>query len=96
MGYLKRRVERIEDKLNIGDKRTGVLIVLVDERDADELPEPIEDWATYKEAKARCGQLGIFMADPAAELEAREKQQKATESNKKAKNEQWKTDSKTA
>lgn len=84
MGYLKRRVERIEDKLNIGDKRTRVLIVLVDERDADELPEPIEDRATYKEAKARCGQLGIFMADPAAELEARE-QQKATESNKKAK-----------
>lgn len=82
MSSIKRRVEKIENKLNIGDKRTGVLIIL--SREGEELPEPIEDlpepieeWITYKEAKVKCGQVGIFLADPAAELEARE-QQKAT------------------
>jgi hypothetical protein len=80
---IERRVERIEGKLNIGDRQTGTLIVLVFERYANDLPEPIEDWVTYKEA-AGCRQLGIFFADPAAELKARERLQKATESNKKA------------
>jgi len=77
VSYLKRRVKKIEDRLNIGDGRTGVFIILSDEREASNLPEPFEEWITYKEAKAKCGQLGIFIADPAAELKARE-QQKAT------------------
>ncbi|MHC4637391.1 MAG: hypothetical protein ACYTBP_10835 [Planctomycetota bacterium] len=84
MKSIERRVERIEDKLNIGDKRTGVFVVLTSNR-TKELPEPVEEWITYKEAKERCGEVGLFIADPEAELEAREKQQKATESNKKAK-----------
>ena len=77
MGYLKRRVQKIEDKLNIGNERTGVFIVLTSDH-IEELPEPVEEWVTYKEAKAGCRQLGIFMADPAAELKAREKLQKVT------------------
>ena len=85
MKTIERRVKKIEDKLNIGDKRTGVLLVL--SREGEELPEPMEEWITYKEAKAGCSQVSIFMADPAAELEARERLQKATENNKKAKNE---------
>ena len=84
MKSIKRRVEKLEDKLNISDKRTRVFIVLTSDR-TKELPEPVEEWITYKEAKERCGELGIFIADRETELEAREKQQKATESNKKAK-----------
>ena len=76
MSYLKRRVKKIEDRLNIGDGRTGVFVI-IDECYSDKLPEPLEEWITYKEAKAKCGQLGIFIADPAAELKARE-EQKAT------------------
>jgi len=86
MSNIKRRVKKIENKLNIADERTGVFIVLTSDR-TKELPEPVEEWVTYKEAKAGCRQLGIFMADPAAELKARERLQKETEGNKKAKNE---------
>ena len=37
-----------------------------------ELPEPIEQWIICKEAKAKCGQVGIFLADPEKELKAGE------------------------
>ena len=76
MRDIGRRVKKIEDKLNIGDGRTGVFVI-IDGCNADKLPEPLEEWITYKEAKAKCGQLGIFIADPAVELKARE-EQKAT------------------
>jgi len=76
VSYLKRRVKKIEDRLNIGDDG-GVFIILSDERDEDKLPEPLEEWITYKEAKAKCGQVGIFIANPEKELKARE-EQKAT------------------
>ncbi len=76
MSYLKRRVKKIEEKLNIGDDRTGVFVI-INGCDADKLPEPLEEWITYKEAKAKCGQVGIFITDPEKELKARE-EQKAT------------------
>jgi hypothetical protein len=82
MSYLKRRIEKVEKKLNIGNERKGVFIVLVGKGEKRCLPEPLEEWITYKEAKVECGEIGIFLADPEAELKARE-EQKATESNKK-------------
>jgi hypothetical protein len=82
MYNIHRRLAKMEKKLSIDDERSGMFIA--SEHNYKELPEPVEEWITYKEAKVRCGQLGIFMADPAAEFEAGE-QQKATESNKKAK-----------
>ena len=77
MSYLKKRIKKIEDRLNIGDDRTGVFVILSDECEAGKLPEPFEEWITYKEAMAKCGQVGIFIADPEKELKARE-EQKAT------------------
>ena len=80
MSYLKRRVKKIEEKLNIGDDRTGVFVI-INECDADKLPEPLEEWITYKQAKAKRGGRGtvhIAILNLDAELEAREKQQKAT------------------
>ena len=70
MRSVERQIERIENKLNIGDKRSGVFIVT--SYRTKELPEPVEEWITYKEAKVRCGQVSIFRADPTAELKARE------------------------
>ncbi len=77
MRNLSRRVEKVEKKLNIGGDRTGVFIVLIGKGNVGKLPEPIEEWITYKEAKAECGDIGIFLADPEKELKARE-EQKAT------------------
>jgi len=71
MRSVERRIEKIENKLHIGDKRTGAFIVLTSDR-TKVLPEPVEEWITYKEAKVRCGQVSIFRADPTAELKARE------------------------
>jgi hypothetical protein len=80
MRSLFRRVERIEEKLNIGDDRTGVCIILIGKRDADALPDPLEEWITYKQEKAKCGVKGtvhIAMLSLEEELKARE-EQKAT------------------
>ncbi|MHC4543089.1 MAG: hypothetical protein ACYTDW_07185 [Planctomycetota bacterium] len=77
MRSICRWIKIIEEKLNIGNDRTGTFIILIGEGDADKLPEPLEEWITYKEAKAKCGQAGIFLADPEEELKARE-EQKAT------------------
>lgn len=85
MRSLGNRIKRIEEKLNISDDRSGVCIILVGKRDSDALPEPLEEWITYKQEKTKCGGKGtihIGMLSLEKELKARE-EQKATESNKK-------------
>ena len=69
MRTIDRRIKNIEDKLDMG--KTS-LFVVIRHVDSDKLPEPIEEWITYKEAKANAGPLTVFVADPAKELEARE------------------------
>ena len=69
MRSIERRIKNIEDKLHIGKERIFVVIKHVD---SDKLPEPIEEWITYKQAKAKSEPIVVFVADLAKELEARE------------------------
>ena len=71
MRSIESRIKGIEDKLYAANNQPSVLVILK-RVDSDRLPEPIEEWITYKEARANCGALGVFVADPAKELEARE------------------------
>lgn len=88
MKAIERRVKGIEDKLYMGEGQKGRLIIMRAEGDK-QLPEPLEDWITFKEARANFGpEVNMFMVDPAAELEARENLRKATEGQS---NEQCKT-----
>ena len=79
MKAIARRVKSIENKLYMSNGQRGVFIVGRRDDGKQSLPEPIEEWITYREAKANCGKVGIFIEDPAAELEARENLRKATE-----------------
>jgi len=88
MSYLKRRVQKIEDKLNIGKGKAKAFRIVILPPDGEILPEPVEEWVTYKEALAKQQpQPILFIADPAKELEARKRLQKETEGNKKVRNE---------
>ena len=79
MRAIARRVKGIEDKLYMGKGQKGRIIVMRAEGDK-QLPEPLEDWITFKAARANFGpDVNIFMVDPAKELGAREKLRKATE-----------------
>lgn len=72
MKALEGRVKSIEKKLYMGGGQRGRLIITRNEGDK-QLPEPLEEWITFKEAKAKFGPVvNIFDADPAKELEARE------------------------
>ena len=72
MKAIARRVKGIEDELHMGDGPAGVFIVVLSEDDdKHSLPEPIEEWITYRRAKADCGKVRLFIEDPAKELEAR-------------------------
>ena len=85
MRSLYNRIKRIEENLNIGDDRSGVCITLIRKGEADKLPEPLEEWITYKREEAKRGGKGtihIAILSLEKELKARE-EQKATESNKK-------------
>ena len=71
MKSIERRIANIEDKLHAANNQPSMLVILK-RVDSNRLPEPIEEWITYKEARANCGALGVFVADPAKELVARE------------------------
>ena len=81
MKHIERRIRNIEDKLNIGNGRQGRMIILMPKGFKHAMPEPLEDWITYKEAilKAQGQQISLFHADYAKELEAREKLRQAAE-----------------
>ena len=79
MKAIVRRVRNIENKLHVGKGQQGRLIVLRRAGAEQGLPEPIEEWVTYKQAMANCWPVGVFCVDPAKELEARENLQKAAE-----------------
>ena len=74
MRSIDRRIKDIEDKVNMGKQS---LFVVIKQVDSEQLPEPTEEWITYKEARANCGPLGVFVADPSKELEARQNLRKA-------------------
>lgn len=79
MRAIEGRVKSIEKKLYMGAGQKGRLIIISAEGDK-QLPEPLEDWITFKAARANFGpDVNIFMVDPAKELEARENLRKATE-----------------
>ena len=73
MKAIERRIRNIEDELNMSEGRRKLFVVIhkVDLNHA--VPEPVEEWITYKEAEANCGRFTVFSADPAKELEARKK-----------------------
>ena len=85
MKTIERRVEKIEKSLSInqGEKSFRTVFLL---SNAEELPEPIEEWMTYKEELAKQQpKPSIFFADSKKELEAR-RLLKATKDNKTAEN----------
>ena len=73
MKAIARRVRNIENKLYVGKAQPEPLVVVTLAGREKELPEPLQEWITYKQAKAEAdsGQFSIFIADPDKELEAR-------------------------
>ncbi len=79
MRTIEKRVKSIEEKLYMGEGQKGRLIVMRKEGDK-QLPEPLEEWITFKAARANFGpDVNMFMVDSVKELEAREDLRKATE-----------------
>ena len=79
MKRLERRIKRIEEKLGMNERRRK-MVVIIHKTDLNHaVPEPVEEWITYKRALAEAGQkpIVVFTADPAKELEARENLRKA-------------------
>ena len=88
MRDINRRINAIEKKLGTASKVEDLVIKHVCSNQnglMDMLPESTEEWLTYKEQLKNEPRNGwrIIHLYPDVELEAR-KQQKATESNKKA------------
>ena len=71
MKSIERRIKSLEDKLHIGSSQQSFFIV-IRKHALNPLPEPIEEWITYKQAEAHCGLFTVFVADQSEELEARE------------------------
>ena len=71
MKSIESRIKNIEDKLHMGSSQQSLFIV-IRKHNLNPLPEPIEEWVTYKEAEASCGLYTVFVADQNKELEARE------------------------
>ena len=76
MKAMERRIKNIEDMLYMDSSRKKVFVV-VRKHHINPLPEPIEEWITYKEAEANCGEFTVFVTDRTKELEARESLQRA-------------------
>ena len=103
MRNIERRVERMEKKLNIGRQPAPNIITIfpADSKAEEALPENVKEWLTYKEQLQKCPNAKLVILYAWDELEARgledtttkkpawirKKLQKATQSNKKAKNE---------
>jgi hypothetical protein len=71
---IERQVEKIENRLGIKETPRVLIIEMHDhEQRCKEygIPLDLEQWITYKQAKAKSGGFVLFTADPAKELEAR-------------------------
>ena len=75
MRAIARRIRTIERKLYMDKDGQGRLIILRPEGEKLPLPEPLEEWITYKQAIADCWPVGILVPDAAEELEARKRLQ---------------------
>ena len=80
MSYLKKRVEKMEKRLNIGQEVVPRVICLIsgDPDEAEQaLPENVEHWLTYKEQLQKCPNTRLTILYAWDEVKAREKLQKA-------------------
>jgi hypothetical protein len=90
MRNVSRRIEKIEEKLNINrhEKPNVIVIVGLDDR-KDLLPENVEEWLIYKEYIRKCPNTDLVLLFASSELKARglssgnpkENLQKATKDN---------------
>jgi len=90
MSNISRRINAIEKQLNVGKERVDPRVITLFSANSEAekaLPENVEEWLTYKEQLQKCPNTRLVILYAWEELQARGKIQKATESNKKAKNE---------
>lgn len=90
MSNIARRIEQIEKKLRVRDEVEDLVIMHVYSHQnglKDMLPEPAEEWLTYKEQLKNepCNGIRIIHLYPDKELEARGLQ-KVTEGNNLSEN----------
>lgn len=82
MRSISRRLEGIEKKLNIGTEKKVIHFIInstFQEDTSPDIPEPYEDWITYKAALERSIERGketeleilLFVVDPFREYEVR-------------------------
>lgn len=77
MSSIQRRLSKIEKLLDIDRKKPIVNVTLRLSHKAGfapEIPEPLEDWITYKQAVKEAQETGqglLFVADPFREYEVR-------------------------
>lgn len=83
---LNKRVEKIEEFLNIGKNKPPVLVIMEPCRKSDipagiTLPEKSEDWLTYKERITKDPDCTCMILNAEDEIEARRRLQGVTISN---------------